>query len=394
MKATIERSTAIRKSGRVLQISGIFDLPPAAESTVRWEVDLPIEGREWNVGLIVGASGAGKSTVARELFGPAVVEGFDFDWPRDRSIIDAFPAAMGIKQINELLSSVGFSSPPSWLRPFHVLSTGEQFRVFCARAMAERPDLAVIDEFTSVVDRTVAQIGAAAIAKTVRRSGRKLVAVTCHYDVLDWLQPDWVYEPAGNRFQWRSLQQRPAIKLDIMRVDGGQVWPLFKPHHYLSGNLSRSARCFLATIDGRPAAFGAVINFPHPTAPGWQEHRFVVLPDFQGVGIGNRLSEYLAGIFAATQKPYRGLTSHPAYIQHRLRSPLWKCYRRPQFSPRQDARGITSIGKSHATARWVAGFQYIGPANLPDAKGFGILRESEIERRLLARVRRALDFQR
>ncbi len=379
MKTTIERSTAIYRSGRVLQIAGIFDLPPARRSTVRWDVDLPIDGREWNVGLIVGPSGAGKSTVARGLFGPALVE--RFEWPQERSVLDAFPAEMGIKQISGLLSSVGFSSPPAWLRPFHVLSTGEQFRVFCARALAEQPDLAVIDEFTSVVDRTVAQIGSAAIAKTVRRRGARLVAVTCHYDVLDWLQPDWVYEPAGNRFQWRSLRQRPPIALDVARVDGRQVWPLFKPHHYLSGNLWRSARCFLATIggtglaSGRPVAFGAVGGFPHPTAPGWREHRFVVLPDFQGIGIGNRFSEYLAGVFAASGRPYRGLTSHPAFIQHRLRSPLWKCYRRPQFSRQQGRRGRASISASLATTRWVAGFQYVGPVNLPDAKGFGVLKE-------------------
>jgi ABC-type thiamine transport system ATPase subunit/GNAT superfamily N-acetyltransferase len=370
MKTTIERRTTIHKSGRVLQIAGIFDLPPAAECTVRWNVDLPIEGRDWSVGLVVGASGSGKSTIVRELFGPAVVEGFD--WPADRSILDAFPAEMGIKEISGLLSSVGLSSPPAWLRPFRALSTGEQFRVFCARALAERRELAVIDEFTSVVDRTVARIGSAAIAKAVRRSGRRLVAVTCHYDVLDWLQPDWVYEPSGNRFQWRSLQGRPAIRLEIMRVRGREVWPLFAPHHYLSGGLSRWARCFLGTIEGRPAAFGAVLSFPHPTAPGWREHRFVVLPDFQGVGVGNRLSEYLAGIFAATGKPYRGLTSHPAFIQHRLRSPLWECYRRPQFSRRQGTQGKAGMSASQATARWIAGFQFIGPANQTDARAFGV----------------------
>lgn len=66
---------------------------------------------------------------------------------------------MGIKDIVGLLSSVGFSSPPSWVRPFRVLSTGEQFRVTMARTLAEMPDLAVVDEFTSVVDRTVARPG-------------------------------------------------------------------------------------------------------------------------------------------------------------------------------------------------------------------------------------------
>ena len=101
----------------------------------------------------------------------------------------------------------------------------------------------------------------------------------------------------------------------------------------------------------------------------------MVLPDFQGVGIGNRLSEYLAGIFAASGRPYRGLTSHPAFIQHRLRSPLWKCYRRPRFSRQRADAGGRASALSLATTRWVAGFQYVGPVNLPDAKGFGVLKE-------------------
>lgn len=387
MKLKIQRESPIHRSGRVLQMTGIFDVPPTPASRVQWDVTLPIEERDWNVGLIVGPSGCGKSTIAREAFGPAVIGGFE--WPADRSILDAFPDAIGIKELTGLLSSVGFSSPPSWLRPFGVLSTGEQFRVSCARAMAEHPDLTVIDEFTSVVDRTVAQIGSAAIAAAVRRGGRKLVAVTCHYDVLDWLQPDWVYQPAGNAFQWRCLQRRPAVACDIARVDGRQVWPLFKAHHYLSGNLSRSAHCFVASIDDRPAAFGSVIHFPHATTPGWQEHRFVVLPDFQGVGLGNRLSEYLGGLFRATGRPYRGLTSHPAFIAHRTRSPLWRCYRPKRFSPPK-GRSSTRRGMRNATTRWIAGFEYLGPANADDARAFGILAEDAVEQRLLAKIRRAL----
>jgi ABC-type protease/lipase transport system fused ATPase/permease subunit len=96
MKTSIERSTPIYRSGRVLQIAGIFDLPPPQRSAVRWDVDLPIEGRPWNIGLIVGPSGAGKSIIARELFGPALVE--RFDWPPQRSILDAFPAEMGSRK--------------------------------------------------------------------------------------------------------------------------------------------------------------------------------------------------------------------------------------------------------------------------------------------------------
>lgn len=187
--AFIIRQTLIKRTARVMQLEGLFEIPPTQRSEVVWNVSLPLEQRDWNIGLIVGASGSGKTTVARELFGADIVNGYD--WPADKSVVDGFPAELSIKEITALLSSVGFSTPPAWLRPFHVLSNGEQFRVTVARGLAEGRTLTVIDEFTSVVDRTVAQIGSAAVQKTVRRRKQKLIAVSCHYDILDWLQPDW-----------------------------------------------------------------------------------------------------------------------------------------------------------------------------------------------------------
>jgi hypothetical protein len=210
---------------------------------------------------------------------------------------------MSIKEVVELLSSVGFSSPPAWLRPYRVLSTGEQFRVTLARLLAFGTEvrdqksegrsqkeedltsdfrrltsgLVVMDEYTSVVDRTVAQIGSAALARTVRRLGRKFIAVTCHEDVEDWLQPDWVYRPAINTFAWRFLQRRPAIRLTITRCRL-EAWELFRRHHYLSTRLSPFAQAFLATWEGRPVAFSAWIHALLKFG-GRREHRTVTLPD-------------------------------------------------------------------------------------------------------------------
>lgn len=71
MEAHIVRSTQVVNSARVAQVLGIFDIPPALESSEQWDVSLPLDEHEWNVGLIVGPSGSGKSTIARELFGAA-----------------------------------------------------------------------------------------------------------------------------------------------------------------------------------------------------------------------------------------------------------------------------------------------------------------------------------
>jgi ABC-type molybdenum transport system ATPase subunit/photorepair protein PhrA len=367
--AHIVRQTPVVRSARVLQLEGLFEIPPTQRSEVVWEVNLPLEEKPWNIGLIVGPSGCGKTTIAREMFGAFLVSGFA--WPADRSLVDGFPEPMSIKDITALLSSVGFSSPPSWLRPFSVLSNGEQFRATIARALAENRELTVIDEFTSVVDRTVAQIGSAAVAKTIRRREQKLVAVSCHYDILDWLQPDWTFEPASNHFQWRCLRRRPDIHLDIVRVHP-QAWQLFKRHHYLDTGLHRIARCFVAFVKGQPAAFASAIHMPHPRVPGWREHRTVCLPDFQGVGIGNALSEFVASLFVATGKRYYSVTSNPAMVQHRARSPLWHMHRRPSRSGKNNA--LVSLNRSAARTRFTAGFRYVGPARVEAARALGLVR--------------------
>lgn len=157
-----------------MQLRGLFDVEKSGTIREEWEVDLPVsaDDEDWHIGLIYGPSGCGKTTIADELFGEAMVS--EFDWPADRALIDGFPESMATNEITALLSSVGFSSPPSWLKPYGVLSNGEQFRSTVARALAESPSLAVIDEFTSVVDRQVAQIGSAAVAKAVRRRGQKV----------------------------------------------------------------------------------------------------------------------------------------------------------------------------------------------------------------------------
>jgi hypothetical protein len=362
----------VQRTPRVMQLEGLFDVPPARRSEQSWDVTLPVEERPWQVGLIVGPSGSGKSTVAREMFPDALVGGYD--WPEHRAVVDGFPADLSIKDITAALSSVGFSSPPSWLRPFRCLSNGEQFRATLARALLDPRPLVVVDEFTSVVDRQVAQIGTAAVVKAVRRqAGRQFIAVTCHYDVEAWLDPDWILEMPAASFAWRSLRGRPPITLEVCRVDR-QAWNLFQRHHYLDTSLAGSAKCFVAFIGGRPAAFASAMSFPHATRYGWREHRTVCLPDFQGVGIGNALSEFVGSVFRATGRPYFSTTSNPAMIRHRAKSPLWRMGRRPSTtSGGGDGGRGSALRRSRATRRFTAGFEYVGPPHPEEARRFGII---------------------
>jgi GNAT superfamily N-acetyltransferase len=318
----------VHDSFRVQQVAGMFDVSLSEKLTERFTVEAPDLADDWRIGLIVGPSGSGKTTLSRQLFGSDLVE--RTAWPEGRAVVDCF-GDLSIREITGLLTAVGFSSPPSWVKPYSVLSNGERFRCDLARALAKRNEdstghlaapLVVFDEFTSVVDRTVAKIGSAAVAKGIR-SGKIaccFVAVTCHYDVTEWLAPDWVLDMANKTFQRRSLR-RPPIQLDLFRCRS-RAWSLFAKHHYLSGALNPMARCFLALWEGTPVAFCATLPVIG-RRKHWRISRIVTLPDYQGIGIGMQLAEAVGELHFTEGDRFSVTASHPAVIAHCQGSPKW-----------------------------------------------------------------------
>jgi len=305
----------VHNSFRVQQVAGMFDVPLSAEQTERFTAEIPGREEAWEIGLIVGPSGSGKSTLAKQQWPEAYT--IARDWPVDRALVDGFSSG-SIKEITGALTAVGFSSPPHWVRPYHALSNGERFRCDLARAILEGGELVVFDEFTSVVDRTVARIGSAAVAKATRRMGRRFVAISCHYDIAEWLEPDWVLDMQSSLLQRRRLR-RPALQMDLYRTRPA-AWGAFAKYHYLSGSLNRTAHCYLAIIEQQPAAFCAVL--PVIGFVGRRRiSRIVVRPDFQGVGVGRALLNAVAAIY-----PRMSITTgHPALIMALSRDPHWKC---------------------------------------------------------------------
>lgn len=162
--------------------------------------------QDWNVGLVVGPSGSGKSSIGRLLAEQGWRLWQNLKWPKDKPLIDAILPKGDYDTVSGALAQVGLGTVPSWLRPYSVLSNGEQFRAELARVVAEQPDRVVIDEFTSVVDRQIARVGAMAFGKAWKRSGKQAVLLTCHHDVADWLQPDWVLDTETGEFTWGWVQ--------------------------------------------------------------------------------------------------------------------------------------------------------------------------------------------
>lgn len=347
--------TPCGNSVRARQLEAIFDVPRQDISRIEYRGELPIEGLDWNVGLIVGPSGSGKSTIMREVFGGEK----PLEWSGD-SVVDDFDKSLSMNDIASACQSVGFNTITAWLRPFRVLSTGEQFRVELARRLLESEDTIIVDEFTSVVDRQVAKIGSHAVQKKVRRDGRKFIAASCHYDIIEWLQPDWTFEPSTMTFTRRLLQRRPELHCEIRR-EPWSSWLTFAPFHYLTASLHRAAKCYVLYCEGRPAAFAGMIYRPHPKVRGiWGCSRLVTLPDFQGLGLAFALIERVGAAYSAQGKRLRTYPAHPSLIRGFDKSVNWRMDQ-PAGFPSKASQSAGIPGAWRPGSRPCAVFEYCGP---------------------------------
>ena len=300
-------------------ISSVFDYSFTDGQSVFVPPKFDVEAldEDFQIGLIVGPSGTGKSTILREYFGNEPI----VEWDESKAICSHFDSA---QDAEERLGAVGLNSIPAWVKPYHVLSEGEKFRAKVARLLKSG---AVIDEFTSVVDRQVAKACSYAIQRYVRVKGlRRIVFCTCHYDVAEWLAPDWTFDTSAKdgRMSTERSVRRPEIVLELLPASP-KAWSMFSTHHYLDANINKSARCWLAVWDGTVVGFTSALTFPSGTVKNaWRGHRTVVLPEFQGLGLGVRISDAAASIFVSQGCRFFSKTAHPRMGEYREKSPNWR----------------------------------------------------------------------
>jgi ABC-type lipoprotein export system ATPase subunit/GNAT superfamily N-acetyltransferase len=278
--------------------------------------ELPKDG----IVLVAGTSGSGKSTILRSL-GEHTQPKIEFY----NTVIENFSTP---ERGEELLLACGLRSIPTWFRTPHTLSNGEHHRF--EMAMSIDQGISIIDEFTSVVDRDTAKSLAYSIRKFYDQRGttEPLYIASCHRDIIDWLDPEWVYDTdlqkLDNRRSPFCMGSRPELVLTI-RSTGPQYWDMFKRHHYLDTRMSRSVHCYVALLGDKPIAFHAAIHSTNRDIHSyWRGHRTVVLPEFQGMGIGTAFSDAIAEMYVSKGLRYFSKTAHPSFGEHREKSPLWR----------------------------------------------------------------------
>lgn len=320
----------VSKSFRSTKAANSLDIDQEKKSVHHFKVKADLES-PYNIGLIVGASGSGKTTLARHIFGDkAFITLLDDTKP----VIEQFDAKYSYDECASMLAGVGLTSVPCWIRPAYTLSNGQKARAECALQMAKHGDeVTIIDEWTSVVDRTIAKVMSHCISKHARKTNKRIILLACHYDIIEWLNPDWIIDCneqsyTNRRLLWQDFKRTDRIQFDI-RETTKSSWNFFSKYHYLSEKLAGGFNIFYGLYDGDKQigflSFANYVPWRHKHRPMILHfNRLVIHPDYCGFGLGihflNKCSQLVKNM------PYQVMSkfsSMPVY--HSLRNdPKWK----------------------------------------------------------------------
>ena len=308
----------------------------------------------WNIGVIVGASGSGKTTLARHIYGD-----FDLYAPdATKAVIDQFPDAWDYDKRSSQLNAIGLSQVPCWIKPVGMLSNGQQERAKVALALANEK-AHVFDEWTSVVDRNVAAAMSHTVQKFARRNNKQIILITCHYDVLDWLDPDWVIDcneqKYTNRRELVGTERKKKMCFTIKPV-AANTWHRFSKYHYLSDNLPGGLiytfgiflddqqigfQCFAEYVPWGDKKKRRVLHF----------NRTVIHPDYVGFGLGMQLIDLTSEMMAKKNYKIMGKFSSIPVFKAMSKNPKWKLVASDYQTPTFSSKAIGSLSKSFADTK-------------------------------------------
>jgi len=285
---------------------------------------------QWNIGLVYGNSGSGKTTSIIQLFGEDV---FDVNIDPELPILNQLPSDLTYDECASLLNGMGLNSVPCWIRPFKTLSNGQQARAEAVMLMTQNKEMVFIDEWTSVVDRTVAKAMSLCLHKYAKRNNKRVVILSCHQDIIEWLKPDWAIDCNVQKFMLPKsddffFKKREQLKFEVREIDS-KSWKYFSKYHYLSENLPGGKLHLYGLFhNNNQIGFQCFANYvPHKknTIKIFHSNRTVVHPDYNGMGLGIKLIDVSSALLKQKEnvRIMAKFSAIPIY-KSMIKSPVWK----------------------------------------------------------------------
>jgi len=330
-KYRVRLESPVSDSFRCVRAANSLDINMNEKSVHELEVNADLDS-PFNIGLILGASGSGKTTLAKQIYGEdALTTIIDASKP----IIEQFPKDWSYDDCANALAGMGLTSVPCWIRPVYTLSNGQKARAEAALGLSKIDNsIHVIDEWTSVVDRTVAKVMSHCVQKHARRNNKRIVLLSCHYDVIEWLNPDWIIDCNKQEFIDRralSLDDRKRseqLQFAVKEVDKS-TWKYFSKYHYLSKKLPAGRLKFYGLFEGEnQIGFQCFANYtPHSDKTKkmiMHSNRTVIHPDYAGLGLGILLINETSKIMSKEYKVMAKFSSTPIFKAMSKYNNEWK----------------------------------------------------------------------
>lgn len=291
----------------IAEIKKYFDYDFDGSNAV-YPFELP-ELPEFKTLVITGSSGSGKSTLLKE-FNNYKNGQFNFD---NRAIISQMD---DFDKITRRFNCIGLCSVPTWCKPYNVLSVGESFRANVALSL---DNYTLYDEFTSTIDRNVAKSTAKGLSKLIERENlHHIVLCSCHNDYIPFLDPDIVIDTDEEKiYDCREVCLRSEIRIEVYESSDKSDWHKFCKHHYLNRKHNNSAKLYKAYWNNNLIGWYSVLAMPTCALKNaFIAHRIVVLPDFQGLGIGNEFMKTVQQYYVDNGDKIFIRTTHIKIVQY------------------------------------------------------------------------------